>query len=371
MTEILDNNKWYKVSNEEELFSPSLVVYPLRIKKNIESMIRISGGVERLWPHIKTHKMSKIINLLKEYGILRFKASTLAEVKILIECKVDQILFAMQPSKDKFLKLLDFQKKIPNIKFSTLVDNYKSLEMFSKICLGQKQKMRLWLDINNGMNRTGIEPNDIAIDLYKSIFNDEYLSVMGLHVYDGHIRPLDIDERKEKCDFSFKSVSELIEKIQLNNIIVKNVIAGGSPTFLPHSQREEVILSPGTTLLWDLGYKSLWKESPFLNAALLVTRIVSKPSNNLICFDLGHKSVASEMPLPRIQILGLENVKHIRQSEEHLVVESTEANKYEVGNLFYAIPYHICPTVAKHNKAYTVVKSKKTGTWDIDARDYI
>ena len=64
MTEILDNNKWYKVSNEEELFTPSLVVYPLRIKKNIESMIRISGGVERLWPHIKTHKMSKIINYL-------------------------------------------------------------------------------------------------------------------------------------------------------------------------------------------------------------------------------------------------------------------------------------------------------------------
>ena len=38
MTEILDNNKWYKISNEEELYSPSLVVYPLRIRKNIESI---------------------------------------------------------------------------------------------------------------------------------------------------------------------------------------------------------------------------------------------------------------------------------------------------------------------------------------------
>ena len=48
-----------------------------------------------------------------------------------------------------------------------------------------------------------------------------------------------------------------------------------------------------------------------------------------------------------------------------------EAKKHKVGKLFYAIPYHICPTVAKHNKAYTVIKSKKTGTWNIDARDYI
>jgi len=370
MTEIIDKN-WYKVSNEEELNSPSLIVYPLRIKKNIESMIQISGGVDRLWPHIKTHKMSKIINLLKDYGILRFKASTLSEVKMLIQCKVDQILFAMQPSKDKFLKLLDFQKKNPNIKFSTLVDNYISFEMFSKICLEKKQKMRLWLDINNGMNRTGIEPNDIAIDLYKSILNDKYISIMGLHVYDGHIRPFDINERNKKCDLSFKSVIKLTQKIQSNNILVKNVIAGGSPTFLPHSKRDKVFLSPGTTLLWDLGYKKLWKESPFLIAAVIVTRIISKPSINLLCFDLGHKSVASEMPLPRIQILGLDNVKHIRQSEEHLVIESTEANNHEVGKLFYAIPYHICPTVAKYNKAYTVIKSKKTGTWDIDARDYI
>ena len=60
MTEIIEKN-WYKVSNEEELNTPSLLVYPLRIKKNIESMIQIAGGVNRLWPHIKTHKMSKII----------------------------------------------------------------------------------------------------------------------------------------------------------------------------------------------------------------------------------------------------------------------------------------------------------------------
>ena len=194
---------------------------------------------------------------------------------------------------------------------------------------------------------------------------------MGIHVYDGHIRPFDIAERKQHCDNSFRGVSELINKTQLKNITIKNVIAGGTPTFLPHSQRKDVFLSPGTTLLWDLGYKKLWKESPFLNAAVIVTRIISKPSNNLLCFDLGHKAVASEMPLPRIQILGLDDITHIRQSEEHLVVESNEANKHEVGKLFYAIPYHICPTVAKYNKAYTVIKSKKTGTWDIDARDYI
>ena len=76
--------------------------------------------------------------------------------------------------------------------------------------------MRLWLDINNRMNRTGIEPNDIAIDLYKSILNDKYISIMGLHVYDGHIRPFDINERNKKCDLSFKSVIKFLWCSPLN-----------------------------------------------------------------------------------------------------------------------------------------------------------
>ena len=61
---------------------------------------------------------------------------------------------------------------------------------------------------------------------------------------------------------------------------------------------------------------------------------------------------------------------HKGQSEEHLIVEHKDANNYEVGDLFYAIPYHICPTVAKYNKAYTVVKEELDGFWNIEARDY-
>ena len=45
----------------------------------------------------------------------------------------------------------------------------------------------------------------------------------------------------------------------------------------------------------------------FLHAAVLLTRIVSKPGIDLLCLDLGHKAVASEMPQPRIKFFGLEN----------------------------------------------------------------
>ena len=53
----------FKVEHEDQLLTPGLLVYPKRIQQNIDSMIRIAGGVERLIPHVKTHKMSAVIKL--------------------------------------------------------------------------------------------------------------------------------------------------------------------------------------------------------------------------------------------------------------------------------------------------------------------
>ena len=76
------------------------------------------------------------------------------------------------------------------------------------------------------------------------------------------------------------------------------------------------------------------------------------------------------MPLPRMEIFGLEEVLHKSQSEEHLIVEYKGYKNLNIGDLFYAIPYHICPTVAKYNKSYVVINGEIQSSWDIQARDY-
>ena len=37
---------------------------------------------------------------------------------------------------------------------------------------------------------------------------------------------------------------------------------------------------------------------------------------------------------------------------------------------FYALPYHICPTVAKYNRVYTIEDGVHTGYWNVEARDH-
>ena len=57
---------------------------------------------------------------------------------------------------------------------------------------------RAFLDINVGMNRTGVLPGPEAIARYKLIYEMPFLDVRGLHVYDGHIFGLAMDDRTKR-----------------------------------------------------------------------------------------------------------------------------------------------------------------------------
>ncbi len=366
----MSNTTWYELSSTAGLISPSLLVYPKRIEKNIQTMITMAGGTEFLRPHVKTHKMAEIIQMQLAHGIFKFKCATIAEAELLAMQNAKDILLAMQPVGANIDRLFELMEKYPNSKFSTIVDNPETIQSIAAKALAKKIKVPLWLDLNIGMNRTGIAPDQTAAELLIMMANNPNLTPMGLHAYDGHIREPNPEKRKQLCDTAFDRVLELKKIIEEKGIQVQNIVAGGSPTFPIHAKRKGVDASPGTTLLWDAGYGKSFSDIEMLPAAVLFTRVVSKPKKNLLCLDLGHKSVASEMPLPRVVVLGLENSTQIGQSEEHLVVETPYADDYPIGHEFYAVPVHICPTVAKYKAVVTVVEGKATGYWKVAARDH-
>ncbi len=363
-------NKWYDIKKPQGVISPALLVYPDRIQKNIEMMLKIAGGTAFLRPHIKTHKIAEIIQLQIDYGITKFKCATIAEAELLATCGAIDILLAMQPVGIHVVLFFELIQQYPNAKFSTIVDNSYSINEISELAFTKGIIVPLWLDINNGMNRTGIQPAKEAVELYKRLVENPNLIAKGLHVYDGHIHESDFKLRKEICDKDFEPVLKLKNAIEEIGIKIETIVAGGTPTFPIHIKRKDVETSPGTPLLWDQGYTNLYPDLKFLTAAVLITRIISKPAPNLICFDLGHKSVASEMKLPRVQFLGENNFKQISQSEEHLVVECSESEKYTIGDVCYVIPIHICPTVIKYKSVFTVIKNEVTNSWQVAARDH-
>jgi len=364
------SNNWFEIKNINDFSSPCLVVYPSRIENNIRQMIEIAGGVELLRPHIKTHKIAEIIKMQQEHGITKFKCATISEADLLGSCEAEDILLAMQPTGKNIKSFFELIKKYPNSKFSTIVDDKQIILNINSYAVKENFIIQLWLDINNGMNRTGIIPDDEAVSIYKYMNSMSNIKPNGLHVYDGHIRHPDFEDRKRECDKQFKLVYDLKNKIEGNGIIVDTIIAGGTPSFPIHAKRKDIEVSPGTPLLWDFRYSSAFKDLKFQHAAVLVGNIISKPGPNLLCINLGHKSVAAEMDFPRVKFLNISLNKQIGHSEEHLIIDCKESNNYAVGDICYAVPTHICPTVPKYNKVFTVNSGLITSDWKVAARDH-
>lgn len=359
---------WYSINNIDTLDSPCLVVYPERIRKNIQTLIESIGDIDRLRPHIKTHKSYEVSKMMLEAGITKFKCATIAEAEMLASAGVKDILLAYQPVGPKSIRLATLVAEFPDITWSCLVDDLEVAKDLSYVFDEAKQKIAVYIDLNVGMNRTGIAPAD-AFGLYDDCKRLSGISIVGLHAYDGHLRDTDFQTRTRKCDEAFESVRQLREQIE--NTFGKKlaVVAGGTPTFSIHKKRKDVECSPGTYIYWDKGYEDILKEQNYLHAALVVSRVISTPAENTICIDLGHKAIASENPIQnRVHFLNAPELQPIGHSEEHMVFKTVPGIDYKVGDVLYGVPFHVCPTVALHEIAHTVVDGVVGEKWRNAAR---
>jgi D-serine deaminase-like pyridoxal phosphate-dependent protein len=361
-------NQWYKIDNEDEVFSPSLLVYPERIESNIHEMLTMAGGVRRLRPHVKTHKMPEIVKLQMRQGINKFKCATISEAEMVARCGATDILLAMQPVGPGIERFFRLRQAFQNSEISCIADSEEILLQLSAMASIYNMETNVWIDINSGMNRTGIVPGEEALRMYELADSLPRLKAGGLHVYDGNIHEKDPALRKEFCNEAFAPVQKLRDDLKKAGFSQVRIVAGGSPTFGIHASRNDVELSPGTILLWDFSYSSSYTDMKFMHAAVLFTRVVSKPAGNLICLDLGHKAVASEMPQPRIMIPAFGDYTIVGHNEEHMVIKTDQAQFLKPGDPVYAIPWHICPTVDRFDSVFVITDSRVTAQWKVEAR---
>lgn len=362
--------EWYEINNIDEVDSPALVIYKKRVEENIRVLLSMIDDPQRLRPHVKTHKTKEVSIMLMEAGIKKFKCATIAEAEMLAMVSAPDVLLAYQPLEPKLQRFTLLIKKYPATKFSCLVDNIDSATSISKAALENEIIIPVYVDTNLGMNRTGIPADEEAIQLYEACASLHGLQMLGLHVYDGHFRSADLAQRTKDSDKAFLQVEKLQKELIEKGFLKPIIIAGGSPTFPIHARRKEVECSPGTFIFWDKGYQTSCPEQPFVSAALVISRIISLPQKNILCLDLGHKSIASENELSkRVFFLNGPELKFTGHSEEHLVAEAPQGHLYKPGDVLYGMPYHICPTCALYERAMIVENNEATTEWRIVARD--
>lgn len=363
------DQSWYTINNADILDTPAVAVYLDRVKKNVETLVNSIDDVTRLRPHIKTHKSPEVTQLMLDAGIKKFKCATIAEAEMLALIEAPDVLLAYQPVGPKAERLARLIKKYSITKFSCLLDDEQVATHLSRTFLNSGVRANVFIDLNVGMNRTGIAPEK-AFDFYTYCQNLPEINVIGLHAYDGHIRDIDFSVRSKRCDETFGAVQLLQQKIESVKNKKLTIVMGGTPSFSVHSKRKEIECSPGTFVYWDKGYQQILQEQKFIPAALVVTRVVSKPAPNIICVDLGHKAIASENALgDRVSFFHLSNLKPIGHSEEHMVLSVEHGEDFKVGDILYGLPYHICPTIALHDQTTIVENHVITKHWETLSRN--
>ena len=362
----------YRIADTAEIITPALVVFRDLVADNISQMIAIAGSAERLRPHCKTHKMREVAQMQMERGITKHKCATFAEAEMLAEAGATDIMLAYNLVGANIPRAVKFAQQFPDVTFAVTADHEQPIADLNDAMVAGKCSIGVFLDIDTGQHRTGVPVGSRARELYAQIAAAPGLRADGFHIYDGHQHQTSREERRKAVLAEFSKVLEFRDELAAAGLEVPKMVCGGTGSFPIYAEQDDPAIecSPGTCIFWDNGYGSMFPDLEFTPAALLLSRVVSRPTDDRLTLDLGYKAVASDPPVgSRVTFPDLPDAEQVLQNEEHLVLQTSQANAYQPGDELLAIPRHICPTSALHKEVFVVADGKLVGRWQVVSRD--
>ena len=362
----------YDIEDTSQIISPGLVVFREILAANVDKMLAIAGSPARLRPHCKTHKMREVVRMQVEREVTRHKAATFAEAEMLVAAGATDVFLAYSLVGPNIGRAVRFRESFPQIAFAVTADHAGPIGQLGEAMTAAGQSIDVLLDLDTGQHRTGVAPGEQAKQLYRLLVETPGINPGGLHLYDGQNHQTDLEERRAAVLDCWQQTTDFRDQLVAAGWPVPRIVAGGTGSFPIYATFEDdaLQLSPGTCAFHDIGYGSMFPDLDFQPAALLLTRVISRPTPERVTLDLGYKAVASDPPADRrVAIPDIPDAKLVLQNEEHLVVETALADRYQPGDELLAIPRHVCPTSALHKQAYVISRGKLVDRWDVAARD--
>lgn len=363
------NLSQYPLQRPEQIASPALLYFREHILTNLDEVIRIAGGVERLRPHVKTHKTAAMTQLQLARGIRKFKCATIAEAEMLARAGAKDILLAYSIVGPNIKRVVQFLCLYQDVALSVLADSADAAAELAQECRKFNREIGVLIDLDPGMHRTGVSIDEKAAELALQVAGQPGLTLRGLHCYDGNNRAPDFAVRLETASQTLDAVRRLKSAIEKQGVPVPALVMGGTPGFPCYATFDDVEVSPGTAFLHDWGYTRAFPDLPFTPAALLLTRVISRPAADVFTLDLGCKGIASDPQGARGFIPALPDAEPLLQNEEHWVFRAS-GTLPRVGDPLLVIPTHVCPTSALYSEAIIIDGNGAVADrWPITARN--
>ncbi len=361
----------YRLNRPEDIETPAFLVYEHLVRHNIREIIEVCGSASRVIPHAKTHKSAAVLRMQTAAGITAFKVATLKEAELLAENGVKEILIAhilLHPKKlDRFVRL---KRKFADLSLRTIVSRPEHLEALSRAAAACGSDIDVYIDLDTGMHRTGVQTGEEAGRLYAEAAATPGLNVLGVHIFDGQMHRPSFEERETIFQQSLDFAHDTWDRARRQGLEVVDNVAGGSWSFHYFLRDENFRVSPGTWIYWDASSIEQ-KDLGFKIAALVLGQAIDRDDlHDTVTLDIGSKAISSDPPTERrFKLIGHPSCVLTSQSEEHGVVKLNGAD-IGVGEFVFAAPGHVCTASAKYPEALVVGEDGNLiGTYDHSARD--
>ena len=332
--------------NVQSLQTPALLVERSLLEANLDAMSAALPG-RRLRPHVKAFKTTALARMMADRGHTGFTCATIREVEGMAAAGLGEDLLLAN-------EVLDARRlgavAATGARVTVAVDSDRTVQ-----AAVDGGVLEVVIDVNVGLPRCGCAPEDAGrlADRDRSLG----LAVRGVMGYEGHVMlvqdPVDKLAQTEAC-----MALLLLAAAEVGGDLVS---AGGTGTYRENTWCNEV--QAGSYALMDTTYSAA--GLPFAQALTVLARVLSVNPQGWAVADLGLKSLGMDHGNPTVP-----GALVWFCSDEHTTFSAVEDAAFAVGDLVRALPAHVDPTVALHERMHLVDGDEVLETWPVDLRGW-
>lgn len=371
--------------------TPALVVDLDAMDRNLANMAAFADLHKvKLRPHAKMHKSAEIAKLQMAQGAVGVCVQKTSEAEAMVAGGVYNVFITnevISPLKLARIAALTRLVLPHEGRIAVCVDSIDGITRLatimneSRTASGIATEINVFIEVNVGHNRCGVEPGAAAVALALEIRKHPALNFAGLQAYHGKAQHLRTPaERRAAITGAIKAVAQTCKLIEAEGLKAGLVTGAGTGTvMLEAASGVYGELQAGSYLFMDADYAANQRDpgNPKFEHALFVkTQVISThPEEGYVVCDAGHKSHAIDSGMPKVHAFGARNIlEYSNGGDEHGILKPTPGSTRlpNLGSLLWLIPGHCDPTVNLHDVMIGVRGGLLKGTVEriirVDAR---
>ena len=360
---------------ESEVQTPCLVLDLDALERNIMKMGEFAKGHGmRHRVHGKMHK-SVDVALLQEQlgGACGVCCQKVSEAEVFARGGIKDVLVSNQVRDPAKLARL---ARIPMLGARTIVcvDDPTNVAELSAAATEAGTQIECLVEIDCGAGRCGVTTTQEVVDIASAIDKADGLKFAGIQAYQGAMQHLDLyTDRQEKVQVSIGMVKEAVGAL-LDSGLECDIVGGGGTGSYYFEGASGVYneLQCGSYAFMDADYGRILDEKgqridqgEWENALFILTSVMSHAKADKAICDAGLKAQSVDSGLP--VIFGRDDVKYVKCSDEHGVIEDKEG-VLRVNDKLRLVPGHCDPTCNVHDWYVGVRNGVVEAVWPVSAR---